>query len=92
MLTDAQRADHAKLAINNPILQEAFAKLSAAYLTAARKSLPKDKDGSAYYLEGLSIIEAVQSHLKQVLDTGEIDAAQLTEENPYKPKGWRVFG
>lgn len=84
---DTEKAARANEALTNPALTEAFALLAQSYLSKLRTCEPKDDLGRFRYSVALNVIEAVQRHLKAVVETGALDAAQAAELAA-PPKRW----
>jgi hypothetical protein len=74
-------------ALNNPLLSEAFTLLAQSYISGIRACEPKDDVGRYRYTVALNVIDAVQRHLKAVVETGALDAAQ-SKEFADPPKRW----
>lgn len=76
---DQERAARAKEALNNPLLREAFGALKESYVAGIRLCEPKDDMGRYRFTVALNTVDAVERHLKAVVDTGLLDAAQSAE-------------
>ena len=77
--TENERAGRAAEALNNPILREAFGLLKDSYIAGIRGCEPKDDQGRYRFTVALNVVDAVHRHLKAVVDTGALSAAQTTE-------------
>jgi hypothetical protein len=76
---DTERAARAQEALNNPLLREAFGLLKDNYIAGIRSCEPKDDLGRYRYTVALNAVDAVERHLKAVVEAGLLDAAQSTE-------------
>jgi hypothetical protein len=76
---DTERAARAQEALNNPLLREAFGLLKDNYIAGIRACEPKDDMGRYRYTVALNTLDAVERHLKAVVDTGLLDAAQTND-------------
>ena len=82
-----ERAARAKEALNNPLLREAFGMLKDSYVNSIRTCEPKDDVGRYRYTVALNTVDAVERHLKAVVDTGLLDAA-TTRDLSTPPRRW----
>jgi len=86
-VTDTEKAARANEALTNPVLTEAFALLAQSYMSRVKACDPKDDLGRYRYTVALNVLDAVQRHLKTVVETGALEVAQARElADP--PKRW----
>ncbi len=85
--SDYERAARAAEAINNIILREAFGLLKDGYIAGIRTCDPKDDAGRYRFTVALNAVDAVERHLKAVVNTGLLSAAQ-TSELSTPPRRW----
>lgn len=77
--TDEQRQRHANELKNNYLLNEAFEKVTAAYVFAFRQCHQNDDRGRARYQDALNDLDAVKAHLLAVIAHGELEAKRAAE-------------
>lgn len=87
-LTDQERVQRAKDAVNNPVLAETFELLRQGYLKQLMECPDKDDMGRFRYTVALHVVNAVHSHLKQTADLGLFE--QSPDVNP-KRKVFSLF-
>jgi hypothetical protein len=83
---EAERAAHARELLADPLLREALAALSARYLAGIRGCAPKDDLGRYRLTVALNVVDAVERHLRAVVETGVLSEAQGQELAAPKPR------
>ena len=68
----AQRANEAKELLENPLLEEAFIQMEAAYLDDWRSSGLPDLEGRERVWLAIKVLEEVKRHLRVVVENGVI--------------------
>ncbi len=68
----AQRANEAKELLENPLLEEAFAQMEAAYLADWRSSGLADLEERERVWLAIKVLEEVKRHLRVVVENGVI--------------------
>lgn len=77
-MTDTnERARLAGAALNNPLLDEAFAVLREGYIQAAMGCKPDDNENRWRYLAAAKNIDAQKRHLNHVLQYGKIEQSTI---------------
>lgn len=77
--SDEQRAHMADEVLKNPVVIEAFEKMHAAYVLAARRCELKDDIGRFRYAVAQDVIDGVQNHLRSVIAHAKLSAKQAQE-------------
>lgn len=76
-LEEQDRGAKAEALLRNPMLQEAFQMLEEKYLDAWKNSPVKAQDGREKLFQMYQNLKAVQGHLEEVVNTGNLAKAQL---------------
>jgi|GEM_PF-5952675 len=83
---DIERAARAKELTGHPLLAESFALLRDHYISGIRGCEAKDDLGRYRYTVALNAVDTVERHLKMMVETGALDAAQARELDT--PRRW----
>lgn len=73
------RAARAKSLLNDELLQEAFAKLDAAYVQAWRDSDPRDNDGRQRVWQAIQVLGKVRAHLTTMVSDGKLAQHEIDD-------------
>jgi len=76
-LEEQDRGAKAEALLRNPMLQEAFQMLEEKYLDAWKNSPVKAQDDREKLFQMYQNLKAVQGHLEEVVNTGNLAKAQL---------------
>lgn len=74
-----QRGLRAKELLESELFREAVASVRKAYVDGALRCDPRDDLGRFRYIEGLRIVDGVETHLAAIVQHGKMDAAQEKE-------------
>ena len=77
------RGEDAKRLLEDPMFDEAFEEVKAAYMDALMQCPRRDAEGRGYLLDGLKVLDLVKQHLSWAVSTGEFSKKQAEQlKNP----------
>jgi len=76
---DIVRGAHAKTLMDNELLQEAFAKLEADYITAWRTTPARDTDARERLWQAVNVLGKIKDHIGRVAADGKLAQRQLDD-------------
>ena len=91
--TEQHRANQAREVTEHPLYLEAFEAYTQRLQTQWADSPARDKEGRESLWLMLKTAQAVQNHLKQIMQTGQLATLQLTEKQSLmdRAKQWSGF-
>lgn len=81
-LDHRQRGLRAKELLDSELFQEAVTTVRKAYIEGVLRCDVRDDLGRFRYIEGLRVVDGVESHLSAVIQRGQMDAAKDFEAQP----------
>ena len=91
--TEQHRANSAREVTEHPLYVEAFEAYTQRLTTQWAESPARDKEGRESLWLMLKTAQAVQSHLAQIMETGQLATLQLNEKRSLldRAKQWTGF-
>lgn len=91
LLRESALGQHARMAIENEAIRNAFDTLNATYLDAWRRTHLDDTAGREHLFQAVNLIDKVKEHLAILISGGKMADAQIRQivadrENPRKRK------
>ena len=91
LLRESALGQHARIAIENEAIKNAFESLNALYLDAWRRTHIDDTQGRERLFQAVNLIDKVRDHLAILISGGKLADVQIRQivaerENPRKRK------
>jgi len=79
LFKEQDRGAKAEVLLRDEILVDAFATMERVYLEAWRESPQRDNEGRENIFQMLRALDALKSHLEEVVTTGKFASMQINE-------------